>query len=76
LAAPDPRIAANLSAIGGLISPQDIAEVQADLAGACDQMYKHARRIKEIQRVARIHSVPFEPLPPVLEASSPVGENR
>lgn len=43
-----PRIAANLAVINGLISPQDIAEMQADLPGACDQMYKHARRrIKE-----------------------------
>ena len=39
--------------------------------------HKHARhRIKEIQRVARIHRDPFEPILPVLEADSPVGEYR
>jgi hypothetical protein len=40
-------------------------------------MYKHGRnRIKEIQRVARVHRDPFEPILPVLEAESPVGEYR
>ena len=40
-------------------------------------MYKHARRrIKEIDRVARIHRDPFEPILPVLEAPSPVREYR
>lgn len=72
-----PRIAGNLAVIDGLISPQDIAEVKADWAAACDRMYKHARRrIKEIDRVARIHRDPFEPILPVLEAPSPVGEYR
>lgn len=40
-------------------------------------MFKHGRtRIKEIQRVARVHRDPFEPILPVLEAESPVGEYR
>ena len=72
-----PRIADNLREIDGLINSQDIAAVRADWAGACERMYKHARRrIKEIDRVARIHRDPFEPILPVLEASSPVGEYR
>mgnify|MGYP001362502362 CR=1 FL=1 len=72
-----PRIADSLGAIDGLISQHDIAEARADWPAACDRMYKHARsRIKEINRVARIHRDPFEPILPVLEAPSPVGEYR
>ena len=72
-----PRIADNLREIDGLMSGQEIAAVRADWAGACERMYRHARRrIKEIDRVARIHRDPFEPILPVLEASSPVGEYR
>jgi hypothetical protein len=38
---------------------------------------RHAkRRIKEIDRVARVHRDPFEPILPVLEAPSPVAEYR
>ena len=72
-----PRIAANLQEIEGLISAPDIAEVQADWSAACDRMFTHARRRKkEIERVAKIHRDPFEPIMPVLEAPSPVGEYR
>lgn len=72
-----PRMAGSLKDIEGLISEQDITEAGADWGGACDRMYKHARRrIKEINRVARIHRDPFEPILPVLEAPSPVGEYR
>ena len=71
----NPRLAGNLRVIEGLISTEDIAAVRADWAGACDRMYKHARRrIKEIDRVARVHRDPFEPILAVLEAPSPVGE--
>ena len=72
-----PRIASRLQVIEGLISEQDIADAQSDWASACDLMFKHARRrIKEIERVAKIHRDPFEPIMPVLEAPSPVGEYR
>jgi len=72
-----PLMAGNLREIEGLISEQDIAGVRTDWEGSCDRMYKHARRrIKEIDRVARIHRDPFEPILPVLEAPSPVGEYR
>src|SRR3546814_16405542 len=51
--------------------------VQADWDGACDRLYKHGlSRVKEIERVARVHRDPFEPIMPVLEADSPVGEYR
>ena len=72
-----PQMAANLREIDGLISKEDIANVKADWPMACDLMYKHARRrIKEIDRVARVHRDPFEPIMPVLEAASPLGEYR
>jgi hypothetical protein len=45
--------------------------------GACEDFHKHAsQRVKEIQRIARVHRDPFEPIMPVLEAESPVGEYR
>jgi hypothetical protein len=72
-----PRIASSLQKIEGLISEQDISDAQNDWASACERMFKHARRrIKEIERVAKIHRDPFEPIMPVLEAPSPVGEYR
>lgn len=72
-----PRLAAHLQAIEGLIGPADIEEVRRDWSAACDRMYRHARRrIKEIERVVRVHRDPFEPILPVLEAASPVAEYR
>lgn len=72
-----PSLADHLVVIEGLISADDIAAAQADWDGTCERMYKHARRrTKEIDRVARIHRDPFEPILPVLEAPSPVGEYR
>lgn len=72
-----PEIAGHRCQINGLISRDDIATAQADWPAACDRMYKHARRrIKEIQRVARVHRDPFEPILTVLDTPSPVGEYR
>ncbi len=72
-----PNLALRLQPIAGLVTSADIAEVQADWDGACDRLYKHGlSRIKEIERVARVHRDPFEPIMPVLEADSPVGEYR
>jgi hypothetical protein len=72
-----PRMGSSLRPIEGLVTEADISAVQSDWPAACDRMYKHARRrIKEIDRVARIHRDPFEPILPVLEAPSPVGEYR
>ena len=72
-----PRMGSSLRPIEGLVTEADINAVLSDWPAACDRMYKHARlRIKEIDRVARIHRDPFEPILPVLEAPSPVGEYR
>ena len=72
-----PALADRLRPVAGLISEADIERVRADWNGACDEMYRHARlRLKEIERVARVHRDPFEPILPILEADSPVGEYR
>ncbi len=72
-----PSLADRLKPIAGLISEADIAVAISDWGNACDAMYLHARqRLKEIQRVARVHRDPFEPILPILEAESPVGEYR
>ncbi len=72
-----PRFADRLLAIDGLISEAEIAEVRMDWGAACDLVHAHAAaRSKEIERVARIHRDPFEPILSVLEADSPVAEYR
>jgi len=73
----NPALARRLRAIPPLVSEADIAIAQADWDAACDRLYEHgAARAKEIERVARVHRDPFEPILPVLEADSPVGEYR
>ncbi|CAH0496378.1 hypothetical protein [Novosphingobium sp. CECT 9465] len=72
-----PALAGRLQPIHGLVSQADIEAVRADWQGACDRFYKHGlARSKEVQRVARVHRDPFEPIMPILEADSPVGEYR
>lgn len=73
----NPSLANRLRTIPNLISESDIVAAKNDWNGACDVMRKHGRnRIKEINRVARVHRDPFEPILPILEADSPVGEYR
>lgn len=70
-----PALAAELEAVDGLISVQDILGAREDWDGVCDRLHRHVlARAKEVQRVARVHRDPFEPLLPVLEAVSPVAE--
>lgn len=72
-----PNLADRLRPVAGLVSEADIERVRADWNGACDEMYRHARqRLKEIERVAKVHRDPFEPILSILEAESPVGEYR
>jgi hypothetical protein len=73
----NPQLAERIAPIPNLISERDIAAVRSNWGGACDQMYKHGlARAREVQRVARVHRDPFEPIIAVLEADSPVGEYR
>ncbi|MER9642371.1 hypothetical protein [Mesorhizobium sp. L2C084A000] len=71
------NLATRVRPVPGLISQIDIDRAKADWDDACDVYFKHATfRVKEIQRVARVHRDPFEPIMPVLEAESPVGSYR
>lgn len=72
-----PEMASQLRPIAGWCSATDITAARADWGAACDAMHRHAlARAKEIERVARVHRDPFEPILPILEADSPVGEYR
>lgn len=72
-----PDLAERLRPIPGLVNQADIDAVRQDWPAACAKAHTHAlARAKEIQRVARVHRDPFEPILAVLEAESPVGEYR
>lgn len=72
-----PELIQNVKPIPGLISADEIATAQRDWHAACDVCFKHAsQRSKEIQRVARVHRDPFEPIMCILEADSPLTEYR
>jgi hypothetical protein len=72
-----PELLTRVQPIAGLVSHNEIEYAREDWHGACEDFHKHAsHRVKEIQRIARVHRDPFEPIMPVLEAASPVGEYR
>jgi hypothetical protein len=72
-----PRLAERLIPIPGLVSAADIARAKENWDEANAIMHRHARtRVKEIERVLRVHRDPFEAVLPVLEAESPVLEYR
>jgi hypothetical protein len=72
-----PEVAARLTPLSGLLARDDIEVARADWDAACDRFFSFAAaRSKEVERVARVHRDPFEPILAVLEAPSPVGEYR
>ncbi len=72
-----PHIATNLIPIEGMISASEVQEAMQNWSAQCDRMHDHAlTRAKEIQRISRVHRDPFEPILPILEADSPLGEYR
>lgn len=72
-----PELIERVIPIEGLVSAEQIALAKRDWHACCDAFHSHARnRIKEIQRVMRIHRDPFEPIMCVLEAPSPLAEYR
>lgn len=73
----NPRLAGALQPVDGLISTSEIDEARRDWDAVCDRFAIYAlNRKKDVQRVARVHRDPFEPILPILEATSPVGEYR
>lgn len=72
-----PELIERVVPIEGLVTADEIAFAKRDWHACCDAFHKHARnRIKEIQRVMRVHRDPFEPIMCVLEAPSPLAEYR
>jgi hypothetical protein len=73
----NPHLMDRLEPVPGLVTRRDINAARKDWAVACEVLHKHAAaRVKEIQRVARVHRDPFEPILAVLEAPSPLAEYR
>ena len=72
-----PQLGGHLRVVKGLLKRDQIAEVRGDWASACDRLLVYARgRALDIRRIARVHRDPFEPILPVFEAASPIGEYR
>lgn len=72
-----PRLAGRLRPIEGLVTASDVRAAGEDWDAVCDIQHQHLLlRAKEVARVSRIHRDPFEPILPILEAESPVGEYR
>ncbi|MBE1526734.1 hypothetical protein GGC65_001190 [Sphingopyxis sp. OAS728] len=66
-----------LQPVDGLISAAEVEEARRDWDAVCDRFTIYAlNRKKDVQRVAKVHRDPFEPILPILEAESPVGEYR
>ncbi|MFS2109981.1 hypothetical protein ACCC88_09860 [Sphingomonas sp. Sphisp140] len=72
-----PEVGKRLRPIRGLVSQAELDEATTNWDEACDRFQTFAlARSKEIERVARVHRDPFEPILTVLEARSPVAEYR
>lgn len=66
-----------LMPVAGLVDQAEVDSAKANWDQACDRLHKHAvARAKEIERVARVHRDPFEPILVILEADSPLAEYR
>ena len=73
----NPQLADRLVPIPGVVSENEAQAARLDWSAACEIAHRHGlARTREIQRVARVHRDPFEPILPILEADSPVGEYR
>jgi hypothetical protein len=72
-----PHLQQRLTPLPGLITATDVRRTRESWSDACAVLHSHVvTRAKEIQRVARVHRDPFEPILPVLEADSPLSEYR
>ncbi|MCR6645798.1 MAG: hypothetical protein NVV62_15410 [Terricaulis sp.] len=72
-----PSLADALTPIEGIVTASEIKALRDNWGDACTTVRAHAhRRIKELERVLRVHRDPFEPILPVLESASPLGEYK
>jgi hypothetical protein len=73
----NPQLLDRVQPIPGVLSATEIEAARANWNETCDGLYQHAiNRLKEIQRVARVHRDPFEPVMTILESSSPLAEYK
>lgn len=72
-----PELLSRVKPVPGLVSQAEIDTARSDWHGFCERFSEHAlTRQREIDRIARVHRDPFEPILPILEAPSPLGEYR
>lgn len=72
-----PDYASRIVEVPGLISQRDAQSAVTDWNDVCDRLYLHGlARAREIDRVARVHRDPFEPILPILESDSPLAAYR
>lgn len=71
------QILGRVKPVEGLIGVHDIQQAKAKWIATCNKVYRYLqRRLKEVKEAAQVHRDPFEPIIPILEAESPVGEYR
>lgn len=72
-----PELIERVVPVNGLVTKEEITFARCDWHACRDAFHSHARnRIREIQRVMRVHRDPFEPIMCVLAAPSPLAEYR
>lgn len=72
-----PGLAERVLPIEGVVSAAEASTIASDWSAACDAMYDYAKAAaREVQKLARVHRDPFEPIMPILEADSPLSEYR
>jgi hypothetical protein len=63
--------------MGAIVSESDVLAATERWSDLCDKFHAYALpRAREVARVAQVHRDPFEPILPILEAESPLGEYR
>lgn len=72
-----PKTALGLRPLAGLVSEDEIRIAQAGWDRVNDDVQRHLlHRSREVERVARVHRDPFEPILVILESDNPLGAYR
>jgi hypothetical protein len=73
----NPQLAARLTPIEALVSQDDITKARLSWDRQCDETYVYAKdKAKELLYSRRVHRNPFEPILPIVNAESPLGEYK